>query len=178
MRLRLLPFVALLSLAACTGPAGPAGPVGPEEEPPVPPEEEPAYPSYETFDPAPYDAQPPLSMPPPPHDVPDRLMEGRVEVPNASRERQVEGYRIQVFTSDSRESAERVRAEVLDWWPAVRGTPGAPADLETAIAYIQPYYRVRVGAFETRDEAEAALGVVRQQYTEAFIVPDLVTIRD
>ncbi len=44
------------------------------------------------------------------------------------------------------------------------------------MAYLQPYYRVRMGAFATREDAEAALALVRRQYPEAFLVPDLVTV--
>lgn len=46
------------------------------------------------------------------------------------------------------------------------------------MAYIQPYYRVRIGAFEFRGDAETMLSVVRQRYGDAFLVPDLVTIRE
>ena len=99
-------------------------------------------------------------------------------MPAARGERQVEGYRIQIFTSDSRDAASAMQAEARLWWNTVEGTPGAPDDLETALAYIQPYYRVRVGGFETRADAEDVLGFIRRQYPEAFIVPDLVTIRD
>jgi len=42
--------------------------------------------------------------------------------------------------------------------------------------YIQPYYRVRVGNFKTRAEAEHALSILNDRYTDAFIVPDTVII--
>ncbi len=44
------------------------------------------------------------------------------------------------------------------------------------MVYIQPYYRVRVGAFASDAEADAALEFVRQEYPEAFLVPDVVTV--
>ncbi|HLT48733.1 MAG TPA: SPOR domain-containing protein [Rubricoccaceae bacterium] len=164
-----------LLLAACSGPAGPSGPVGPEEPPPP---DRPAYPAYETFDPSGYDAQPSAAPAAVEHDVPPRLMEGRVDVPGQTGERVVDGFRIQVFSSDSRDAAERVRSEAAAWWREVRGTAGAPSDLTPDVAYLQPYYRVRLGAFEFRDEAERALAFVRARWPEAFVVPDRVVIRE
>lgn len=166
---RALPVLFVLFLAAC---AGPREAVAPEPEP-----EPPSYPDYETFDATGYDAQP---APPPvevQHDVPARLMQGRVQVPSAGGERVVDGFRIQVFSSDSRDAAEQVRTQVEAWWRDVRGQSGAPSDLSPMVAYVQPYYRVRLGAFEFRNEAERALGLVRSRYPEAFVVPDQVTIR-
>ena len=134
---------------------------------------------YETFDPAGYDVRPPAVPAAVTHDVPPRLMEGRVEVPPrgpaAPTTRVVDGFRIQVFTSEDRSSAERVRAEAEGW---ASGQAGAGARLRGEVAYLQPYYRVRLGAFASRNEAEEALAVVRTRYPEAFLVPDLVTITE
>ena len=167
-------LVAALVFAGCTGVVGPP----PPPDPPPPPPEEPVYPSYETFDPSGYDAPPRSAAPEVRHDVPARLMEGRVDVPGSSGERTVDGFRVQVFSSESRTAAEQARDEGEAWWREVRGTRGAPSNLTSDIAYIQPYYRVRLGAFEFREEAEAALRFVRERFPQAFIVPDRVRIRD
>ncbi|MCH8031304.1 MAG: hypothetical protein IIB09_05750 [Bacteroidetes bacterium] len=86
-------LVAVLGLAACTGPAGPSGPV-------EPPPQQPSHPDYETFDPAGYDAVPGPQSETIEHDVPDRLMEGRVDVPDELQQtvRTVEGFRIQIYS--------------------------------------------------------------------------------
>ena len=172
---------AALTLAACSG-TGPAGPVaGPDDTPP-----EEGYPVYETFDPAGYDAEPPAQTTIV-HDVPAHVMEGRVEVPAQAgppappepaepTARQVDGYRIQVFNTASGDAAERIRGEAIDWWQSVQSTPDAPRTMEALVAYQQPYYRVRIGSFETREEADQALALVRQRFPDAFIVSDLVTV--
>lgn len=167
-------LVATLGLAACTGPSGPSGPIEP------PPPSRPAHPDYETFDPSGYNVEPRPEPEVIEHDVPDRLMEGRVDIPDEIREtvRTVEGFRIQIYSVEDRNVAEGVLSEARVWWETQRGAPGIPSDLQPEVAYIQPYYRVRIGAFEFREDADRMLALVRRQYSDAFLVPDLVTIRD
>ena len=179
-----LPTAALLAVALSVSACSGLRPVEPETPETGGPGEAPAYPAYESFDPSGYDAQPQATTGPVAHDVPARVMEGRVEVPGGStapapapREPQaaeVDGYRVQVFTSSSRDAAERVRSEAVAWW--TRTQPGSSRSLEALVAYRQPYYRVQLGAFATREDADAALAVVRRQYPEAFVVPDRVTV--
>lgn len=149
-------------------------------------EDEPAHPDYETFDPTGYEASPAESQDEE-HDVPAKLMAGRVEVPNTPRQesqepetpptspetREVDGFRIQVFSTTDRRNAERVQNEAVSWWEGAFGE--SPS---TTIAYIEPYYRVRLGTYASEREAENALGTVRRQYSDAFTVPDRVTVRN
>ena len=181
MRIPLFLLVALLVLPACSG----LRPVDTEPEPgPATETPTPSYPAYETFDPAGLDAQPNVTVEVV-HDVPARVMQGRVVVPDGSASApapsepvpvQVDGYRVQVFTSASRDAAESLRNQALRWWEGARSRPGAPQSLEAIVSYRQPYYKVQLGAFATREEADAALALVRRQYPEAFVVPDLVTV--
>ena len=173
-------LAALLTLSAC-GTTAPPGPAPPDEP------EAPAYPAYETFDPSRYDAEPEVQTDVE-HDVPERVMRGRVVVPGGGAApapapeddgpREVDGYRVQVFSSNSRDAAERVRAEALSWWQGgARERAEAPAELEARVVYLEPYYRVRLGAFATREAADDALGLVREAFPEAFLVADRVTVR-
>lgn len=180
-------LVPSLSLAACSG-LRPQGPSAPEVDVEAPAE---GYPVYETFDPSGYDAAPDVPERAEPvdpddieHDVPERVMEGRVVVPGQGPPApttepvptQVEGYRVQVFSTASRDAAERVRSDALAWWAEARSEPGAPAALEANVGYQQPYYRVRLGAFATREEADQALALVRRRFPDAYVVPDVVTV--
>ena len=180
--LRLAALVVVsVSVAACSG-TGPETPlVDPDGERPVE-----GFPIYETFDPAGYDADPEEVVTTVDHDVPERVMEGTVRIPGQGgptpppsepEERQVDGYRVQIFNTASRDAAERIRSEASAWWRDARPASGAPRDMDLVIAYQQPYYRVRMGAFATREEADRALALVRQQYPDAFLVADLVTVR-
>ena len=166
-------------LAACSG----SGPIADDPADGPDPVTVGTYPAYEDFDPTGYDAQPPPRRDVA-HDVPARTMEGTVSVPGSvtgpTSERQprdVDGFRIQVGRSEDRQTAERIRGAVVSWWEDAQTRPGAPASLEVVVAYVQPHYRVRVGAFEFQREADAALSFVRREYPDAFIVPDRVTVR-
>ncbi len=167
------------TLTACSGtrPRTPAGPsTGPDETPAT-------FPVYETFDASRYDAAPAARVELV-HDVPEVVMAGRVVVPTRTSApapaeptpRQVDGYRVQIFSSNSRAAAEQVRDGAVAGWSRARSRAGAPSALDPVVVYLQPYYRVRVGAFASDAEAAAALALVRSEYPEAFLVPDVVTV--
>lgn len=183
--MRVLRFAVALAvlpaLAACSG----TGPVtdGPTDGPGTDPVTIADYPAYESFDASGFNAAPPARVEIV-HDVPARTMQGTVDVPGSAsgptserQPREVDGFRIQVGRSEDRQTAERIRAAVLGWWEDAQSQAGAPENLEVIVAYVQPHYRVRVGAFEFQREADAALPFIRREYPDAFIVPDRVTVR-
>lgn len=167
-------LAAALGLAACSAPRETT------TEPPPPPTDEAGPPAYETFDPAGYDAEPPPAQTEIVHDVPAALMEGTIEETAPDGPRTVQGYRIQVFSSADKAAAEGVRDEAATWWHMAQNDPDAlellPNGLPMEVDFNQPYYRVRLGAFEYRREAEQAIRVIQRRFPEAFIVPDMVTI--
>lgn len=131
---------------------------------------------YETFDPSAYEAQPPERTVEVRHQVPDRLMQGRAD---EGVKQTVEGFRIQVFSALGKEAAQNFREKVRQWWE--QNKSAAPqsvlgTDPPIVIKYSQPYYRVRIGAFADRDEAEEALEFVSQKYPNAFISRGTVTV--
>jgi hypothetical protein len=143
-----------------------------------------AHPSYETFDPSAYDAQPPPRQQRTEvvHDAPAQLLEGTVAVVDTRLEepRVIQGFRIQLFTSESKPAADAIRDQAMNWWRAVQTNPQVqaafPYGMPTAVIFARPSYRVRVGAFPDRDSAQEALELLRQQFPEAFLVPDTVTL--
>lgn len=175
---RTLALVALVpALAACSG-------ARPDVDGPVDPGEQgPAYPAYEEFDATQYDAQPPEAVVIE-HDVPARTMQGTVQLPGTvaaptteRQPREVDGFRIQVGRSDDRAGAESLRNAVLRWWESAGTQAGAPESMEVVVTFIEPHYRVRVGAYEFQSQAESDLDFVRRQYSGAFVVPARVTVR-
>jgi hypothetical protein len=175
----ILAVLPLLLLAACAAPRDVA-----EVPRPLPPPEVEGPPAYETFDPSDYDVEPriaPVAVDVV-HDVPDELMAGRIVETRTdpSEPRVLQGYRIQLFSSESKPSADAVHDDVSNWWRSARGQFAEdeifPFGLQPAVVFTRPYYRVRVGAYPTRDDARLALELLRERYAEAFIVPDTITV--
>ncbi len=101
--------------------------------------------------------------------------------PDAARV--VQGIRIQIHTTSERAEAETRLEEALMWWqdvPPAERPPRPPRmqgdALNVDIAWKQPYYRVRLGAFAERAGAERTLQLVRQRFPDAFIIPATVTL--
>jgi hypothetical protein len=167
----------LFLMAACSAP-GPIADDRPDE--PV----EPAHPAYETFDPAPYAVEPPAVQEASPveHDVPDQLMAGTI-TPAEDDEMEgsvIQGFRIQLFTTEAKASADAVRDDVIAWWRRSQQQDDVREAFEyglhPVVVFGSPFYRVRVGLFLDRQDAAPALEILRQRFPEAFIVPDTITI--
>ena len=69
------------------------------------------------------------------------------------------GYRIQVFASSERGSAESMKTKVM-----------GETTLPVYIEYEGGYYKIRVGDFKTREEAAAERGRISELYPDCWIV--------
>lgn len=112
---------------------------------------------------------------------PDRTETPGTPAPRTPVTRTVQGFRIQILTTPDKREADEEMAEAMDWYrslPASKRPPylGSGSDLSIDARWQQPYYRLRVGTFASRDEAQQALSVVRDAYKDAFLVPEQVTI--
>ncbi len=134
---------------------------------------------YEDFDETSYIEPPPVSTTDIEHDVPEMLMSGSASDESRTLET-VEGFRIQIHSSLDKEGAVSAEERAKAWWSSLRAD-ARPASmamdvLPVYLKYVQPYYRVRVGNFATREEAEVALGLISQRFPRAFIAIDTVTV--
>ena len=155
-------------------------------EPPPEPDPEPLpqinLAAFEDFDVAAYRDAPPVRAEVE-HDVPESLMDGRAAASSGGVTRTVQGYRIQLYSSQDKALADRRMDEAAAWWNAQRrqGTledvyPGDLSRVPVYLVFRQPYYRVRFGDFATRAEAQRILRLLADQFPDAFIAPDTVTI--
>lgn len=100
--------------------------------------------------------------------------------PEATRDEPEEQrpYRIQVHMTSDKQEADRRLAQVRSWWDELpdgeRPAPLVESGLQPDIVWQQPYYRVRIGQFATREAAADALSVVKAQFSEAFIARERV----
>lgn len=76
------------------------------------------------------------------------------------------GFRVQLFTGNQRTRANDIRSEFMLSKPMIA----------TYLIYQQPNFKVRVGDFKTRLEAQKLLNEIQIQYPAAFIVKDEVKL--
>lgn len=170
-----LGIIVLLTLmvSACAGSREVAEPA---EESEVLPSPEVRLSEYEDFDASRFEEPELGPMPPVEHDVPARLMEGRAD---EGIRREVQGLRVQIHSSLDQGEAVEVEEEFKEWLRLQNESDAAPfalRDLPIYVVYIQPYYRVRIGNFTSREGADRVRRYVAQRFPNAFIVPDTVVI--
>ena len=95
----------------------------------------------------------------------DRLIEKHRQFNQANPG--VDGFRVQIFFdsgNNSKRSAQTTREKFMELYP----------DVAAYLTFKAPYYRVRVGDFRTKLEAEGFLFNLAAAYPNAFTVPDRV----
>lgn len=75
----------------------------------------------------------------------------------------VDGYRIQLLSTKDLESASRAKAIAMEQFSDIQ--------VKFYLEFDSPYYKVRLGDFKTREEAESVREVVRSRgYPKAWII--------
>ena len=129
--------------------------------------------AFEDFD---AEKHPDVVPPPPPeitdHDIPDRVAApGQNRVP-----RRIRGYRVQLFSSRDKQEADSEHRRAIDWWERNR----YDENLEQPPIYVeyeQPYYKVRLGDYRSREAAASDAKKVSRTFRGAFVVPAIVNTR-
>lgn len=84
----------------------------------------------------------------------------------------LEGYRIQIYSSsdkNAREESARKRADFISKFP----------DIVSYATFERPgYYKIRAGDYRTRVEGTKYLLMVRKEFPEAYLVPDIINFPD
>lgn len=75
-----------------------------------------------------------------------------------------QGYRIQIFSGNSKDEANRVKSDFYNKFPSLR----------CYLTYQQPYYKLRVGDYEDQESAKADARRLARTYPSSFLVPDEV----
>lgn len=78
----------------------------------------------------------------------------------------INGYRVQIHFGGERKKAEKIRTEFLQHYPEVSAYE----------LYQQPNFKVRVGDFRTRLEAQNFLKQLAGEFPSAFIVTDDINL--
>lgn len=75
------------------------------------------------------------------------------------------GFRVQIFMEVGNDAIDHAKATKQEFERLHKGIP-------VYLSYGQPYYRLRVGDFRSRVEAEKCLREVRGRFTNAFVTAD------
>lgn len=78
----------------------------------------------------------------------------------------VQGFTIQVYSGTSREKAYQVHRQVYHVVP----------EAQPDIIYTQPNYKVQVGQFVERLEAQKTYSMLKKEFPSALIIPDRIRI--
>lgn len=80
--------------------------------------------------------------------------------------RYINGYSIQVYSGNDRNKAAQVRETVMS----------ISEGFEPKISYNQPNYKVKVGKYFSRIEANKDLVALKNEFRQALLVPDKIPI--
>ena len=81
----------------------------------------------------------------------------------------IDGYRIQIFMESGNDAVEHANMVIEEF--KLKYT-----DLQIYLVFGQPYYRLRVGDFRTRLEAEKIFQTLSKDYKKAFITSDRIQL--
>jgi len=76
------------------------------------------------------------------------------------------GFRVQIYSGASRNEAYAIQARFQKQYE----------DIATYISYTQPNYRVKVGDFRSRSEAQAFMREVKKDYSMVFLFTEQVYV--
>ena len=81
-------------------------------------------------------------------------------------------FLVQVAGLEDRDAAQEVALDVEAWWNAKGAALSErPGEIEVAVVWRAPLYRVRLGPFATQAAAGTARTRLRADYPDAFLVP-------
>lgn len=89
-------------------------------------------------------------------------------------------YHVQLEMTDDKATADQLLGKALNWWDDQPSslesrpvdTTEDTTDSPVRIVWKPPLYRVRLGPFASRSEAEAVLDAAQSRFPDAFIAPE------
>jgi len=97
-------------------------------------------------------------------DAPAALDELILRVKENSAHAVLEGYRVQIYSGGDLEEANKIRGDFLELYPEQAGYR----------LWVQPTFRVRVGNFNSRNDASLFASEIKKDFPGAFVVPDKI----
>jgi hypothetical protein len=95
----------------------------------------------------------------------DTFAARRFDLNKAGDALSINGYRVQIFTGENRKDAYNTQTKFQEQFP----------DTKSYVIYSEPNFKVRVGDFRTRLEAEKFQEQLRKWFTGMFIIQEKIT---
>ena len=97
----------------------------------------------------------------------DVLIARRAALSKSSQSSVAEGYRVQIFSSTDRKRAYAEQTKFKAAYPTIR----------SYISYAEPFYKLRVGDFRSKLEAEKLVNKLRRSYEGLFVFAEPINPR-
>lgn len=97
----------------------------------------------------------------------EQLIQRQKDIHNADNT--IEGFRIQIFMESGNDAVEHANITMEEF-------KAKYPDIPIYLIFGQPYYRLRIGDFRTRLEAEKAYQTLSKEYKKAFITSDKIQL--
>ncbi|WP_028296256.1 SPOR domain-containing protein [Olivibacter sitiensis] len=86
--------------------------------------------------------------------------------PTSGTKTKVSGYRVQIYSGNSRNDAYAAQSRFKRMYPHIN----------TYLGYSQPNYRLKVGDFTNKSQAQSLMEELRKNFSSVFIFNEEVTI--
>ena len=101
----------------------------------------------------------------------DALIKKKAAINKATKKsisRTMRGYRLMVLNTNSREEAIAAKTKLYTYYP----------DMKSYLQYQSPYFKLKAGNFQTRDEAERYRKAMASLFPKGvFIVNDIIEVK-
>lgn len=125
----------------------------------------PVLPAFDTVEPAESEEQV-INNVPPKNDITRRINYFLDTLASGSTEKILEVYTIQVYSGSKREEGNQARQKVYQLMP----------EANPQLVYTPPFYRVKVGSYLDRIEANQYLTALKKEFPGALLVPERLII--
>lgn len=93
-------------------------------------------------------------------------VETKVETRRPGTKGTVLGFRVQIYTGSSRSDAYAAQSKFIRMY----------SDIPTYVGYTQPNYRVKVGDFRSRSDAQAIMRELRKDFGSVFLFTEQINV--
>ncbi|SMO90494.1 SPOR domain-containing protein [Fodinibius sediminis] len=81
-----------------------------------------------------------------------------------------QGYRIQLVSTRDVQQADTISSQFQEWIEA----EALAYNPKAYVFFKQPYYKVHIGDFHSKEKAAAFTQLIKQKYPDAWVVPDRI----